>query len=119
MFAITSKHLASKAAKLPFVRWIGFVQPVYKVTDALRRALGTARPGAPVVLTVTAHTDERRPDAVEKWIRKNGGKILRNSGGALLRCTLPIRLLPALAKLPAVLCVERFVMPTLNKKNKK
>ena len=109
-YVVLSDAAASdKLRVLPHVRWVGYLQPLYRIDPVL--------PGAQGVLTVTvAFFDDAGGAAASSVVNHSGGAVLPDSipgQGAALRATLTTAALQALAAQPSVAWIEPYRRPRL------
>jgi hypothetical protein len=100
----------SAVAVLPHVRWIGLYQPGYKIAPALAET--TEGRGK---LSIMKFPDADM-DVIKTRITDLGGVIedsSQNEQPGILRITIDRKNVVPLARLPGVLWIEPWTMPTL------
>ena len=105
---------ANAVAALPMVRWIGFYRPNYKISPSLSAAMGTN--SAAIVVTVQTMSASYIETVVQKIISLGGVVISTSSGmnSGSIRSELTSAMIKALATMPEVNYIERYVAPVLH-----
>ena len=105
----TSPGDAARLRSLPFVRWVGYVQPVYRIDPSLLTAQGSP------TVTVTLFPGSTTSSAISA-VQRNGGVLLSSADDpqtSALRASLSVGGIRALAADPTVAWIEPYRPPRL------
>lgn len=106
---LADQEQRSRLAALPAVRWLGYLQPAYRIEPALLMSQGA------VTVTISLFPSTAG-SSVDEAVRSSGGRLVQAgsaTGAGSVRASLPASRLASLAALPGVAWIEQYRAPRL------